>query len=140
MRRLLAVPLLPSLLLSLVAAAAAKTPPATIPLTISGPDPAAQKAARVSAADVYPRSVLVTPEQRPQGYGPEEYCLRRAMPGVYTIETNDYGSRSQKLMGPVTVQATVITHFGRPDEHRESLTLRLADQKETVQIGKVTIK
>jgi hypothetical protein len=36
---------------------------------------------------------------------------------VYTIETNDYGSRSQKLMGPVTVQATVITHFGRPDEH-----------------------
>jgi hypothetical protein len=43
-------------------------------------------------------------------------------------------------MGPVTVQATVITHFGRPDERRESLTLRLADQKEPVQIGKVTIR
>lgn len=75
-----------------------------------------------------------------QGYGPEEYCLRRAMPGVYTIETNYFGSRSQKLMGPVTVQATVITHFGRPDEKRESLTLRLSEQKETVEIGKITIK
>jgi hypothetical protein len=75
-----------------------------------------------------------------QGYGPEEYCLRKAMPGVYTIEANYYGSRAQKVMGPVTVQATVITHFGRPDEKRESLTLRLAEQKETVEIGKVTIK
>ena len=70
-----------------------------------------------------------------QGYGPEEYCLRKAMRGTYKIEANYYGSQAVQLMGPVTVQAEVITHFGRPDEKRKSLTLRLREQKETVLIA-----
>jgi hypothetical protein len=40
-------------------------------------------------------------------------------------------------MGPVTVQAEVITHFGRPNEKRKSLTLRLEEKKETVLVGEV---
>ncbi|MFO1512361.1 MAG: VIT domain-containing protein [Verrucomicrobiota bacterium] len=72
-----------------------------------------------------------------QGYGPEEYCLRKAMHGSYKIEANYYGSQSVGVMGPVTVQAEVITHFGRPDEQRKSLTLRLEEKKETVVVGEV---
>lgn len=72
-----------------------------------------------------------------QGYGPEEYCLHQAMHGTYKIEANYYGSRASQLMGPVTVQAEVITHFGRPDEKRKNLTFRLAETKETVVIGEV---
>lgn len=72
-----------------------------------------------------------------QGYGPEEYCLRKAMHGMYKIEANYYGSSAARLMGPVTVQATVITHFGRPNEQRKSLTLRLEDKKETVLVGEI---
>ena len=72
-----------------------------------------------------------------QGYGPEEYCLRKAMHGTYKIEANYYGSQAVQLMGPVTVQAEVITHFGRPNEKRKSLTLRLREQKETVPVGEV---
>lgn len=75
-----------------------------------------------------------------QGYGPEEYVLRRAMPGVYKIQCNFYGSTQQTLAGPTTVQATVITNFGRPDEKREHLTLRLAEKKETVDIGEVKLE
>ena len=40
-------------------------------------------------------------------------------------------------MGPVTVQAEVITHFGRPNEKRKSLTLRLEEKSETVLAGEV---
>jgi Ca-activated chloride channel homolog len=72
-----------------------------------------------------------------QGYGPEEYCLRKAMHGTYKIEANYYGSQAAHLMGPVTVQAEVITHFGRPNEKRKSLTLRLEEKKETVLVGEV---
>jgi len=72
-----------------------------------------------------------------QGYGPEEYCLRRATHGTYKIEANYFGSQAARLMGPVTVQAEIITHFGRPNEKRKSLTLRLVDQKETVAVGEV---
>jgi tetratricopeptide (TPR) repeat protein len=73
------------------------------------------------------------------GYGPEEYCLRKLMPGKYTIQANYYGSRQQELTGPATVQATVITNFGRPNEKRQAMTLRLKDVKEVVDIGAVTL-
>jgi Ca-activated chloride channel family protein len=73
------------------------------------------------------------------GYGPEEYCLRKQMPGQYKIQANFYGSRQQSIVGPTTVQATVITNFGRPDEKRQSLTLRLTENKEVVDIGTITM-
>jgi Ca-activated chloride channel family protein len=75
-----------------------------------------------------------------QGYGPEEYLLRKRMPGAYTVKANFYGSRQQELTGPCTVQATVITDFGRPTEKRQHLTLRLANRSETVTVGTVTLK
>jgi hypothetical protein len=75
-----------------------------------------------------------------QGYGPEEYCLRNLMPGEYKIQCNYYGSTQTSLVGPATVQATVITHFGRPDEKRQSLTVRLAQKQDVVDIGTVTLK
>jgi hypothetical protein len=74
-----------------------------------------------------------------QGYGPEEYVLRRAMPGVYKIRCKYYGSSQQTLVGPATVAAVVITNFGRPNERRQTLTLRLDNVKEMVDIGEVTI-
>lgn len=73
------------------------------------------------------------------GYGPEEYCLRKLMPGSYAIQANFFGSRQQSLVGPTTVHATVITNFGRPDEKRQYLTLRLTDMKEVVDIGTVQL-
>jgi Ca-activated chloride channel family protein len=73
------------------------------------------------------------------GYGPEEYCLRKLMAGKYAIQANFYGSRQQELTGPCTVAATVYTDFGRPTEKKQSLTLRLVDTKEVVDIGTVEL-
>lgn len=75
-----------------------------------------------------------------QGYGPEEYFLRRRMPGEYRIEANFYGSSQQELTGATTVQATVITNFGRPNEERKQMTLRLSTAKEMAEIGKVVLE
>jgi Ca-activated chloride channel homolog len=71
------------------------------------------------------------------GYGPEEYTVRKAMHGMYKIQANYYGSRAAKLLGPVTVQVDVFTHFGRPDQQRETLTFRLTETKETFTIGEI---
>jgi tetratricopeptide (TPR) repeat protein len=70
-----------------------------------------------------------------QGYGPEEYVLRRAMPGKYVIKTNFYGSSSQTLTGAVALQLDLITNFGRKNEKRKSITLRLTERKETFTVG-----
>ncbi len=72
------------------------------------------------------------------GLGPEVYAVRRAMAGEYRIQANFYGSRAQTLTGPTTLQAVVITHYGRPDEQRRSLTLRLTGSKDVVDVGAVT--
>ena len=74
-----------------------------------------------------------------QGYGPEEYILRKMMAGTYKVQCNFYGSSQQKVAGACTVQATVITNFGRPDEKRQHLTLRLTQKKDVVDIGEVKL-
>lgn len=72
-----------------------------------------------------------------QGYGPEEYCLRKARHGTFVIEANYYGNRAQTLQGAVTLQVDVYTDYGRPGEKRKSLTLRLEQAKETLKVGEV---
>jgi Ca-activated chloride channel family protein len=74
-----------------------------------------------------------------QGYGPEEYVLRRAMPGTYRVQVNFYGSQAQRVTGAVTLQVDVFTNYGRPDEKRQSITLRLTEKKETADVGEVKI-
>jgi uncharacterized protein YfaP (DUF2135 family) len=74
-----------------------------------------------------------------QGYGPEVYAVHRAVPGRYRIQTNFFGSGAQNLTGPTTVQATVITDFGRANEKRRALTVRLAERRDVVDIGEVAI-
>lgn len=75
-----------------------------------------------------------------QGYGPEEFCIREAKEGSYKIEANYFGTRQQKLLQPVTVQAEVYTNFGRKNQKREVLTLQLNDVKGTFEIGGIDFK
>ena len=71
------------------------------------------------------------------GYGPEEYLIRAAPQGSFAIKAKYYSSRQQTVVGPATLAATVFTHWGRPEESRQTLTLRLDDPKEMVDIGSI---
>jgi hypothetical protein len=73
-----------------------------------------------------------------QGYGPEEYVLKKAVPGAYKIMVDYFGSRAQTLMGPVTLQVDIYTNYGRENEKKQSITLRLADKKEKITVGEVS--
>ncbi len=72
-----------------------------------------------------------------RGYGPEEFLLKKAIEGNYTVKVNYYGSSQQTIAGPVTIQALLITNFGKNNEKREEITLRLSDKKEVIEIGKL---
>jgi len=72
-----------------------------------------------------------------QGYGPEEYMVRRAMNGMYTIKAKYYGSQSTKLLGDVTIQLDIFTNYGRENEQRQSITRRLKKVDEMIEIGKI---
>ena len=72
-----------------------------------------------------------------QGYGPEEYMIRKATNGNYIIEANLFGDSRQTLGGPITVKAEMFTNFGRSNQKRQVINFRVTTNKEVVKIGKL---
>lgn len=75
-----------------------------------------------------------------RGYGPEEFVIKKALPGEYKVEVNYYGTSSQKLSGPTTIQVKMITNYGREKEQAQEVTRRLGTAKEVLSIGSFSFK
>ncbi len=73
-----------------------------------------------------------------RGYGPETFSLRKAVRGAYEVKTRFFSSNAVELAGSVTLQVEVVTNWGRPNEKRQAMTLRLTEAKEDFVAGKVT--
>jgi tetratricopeptide (TPR) repeat protein len=69
------------------------------------------------------------------GYGPEEFALRVAKPGKYTVQAQFYGHRQQVVAPATTLMMRLTTGFGRADQKDEMATLRLAGQSQMVTVG-----
>ncbi|RYZ18475.1 MAG: DUF2135 domain-containing protein, partial [Chitinophagaceae bacterium] len=76
-------------------------------------------------------------EDAVQGYGPEQFLLKKAADGDYAIDANLYGDRRETLGGPITIKAELFTDYGRPTQQRKVISFRLTDKKEVVRIGKL---
>lgn len=74
------------------------------------------------------------------GYGPEQFSLRDAKPGIYKIEANYFGSREQLVTGATTLMLRLSTKWGSRDQRDQQVTLRLKDQAETVLVGEFEVK
>lgn len=74
------------------------------------------------------------------GYGPEEFALRTARPGTYRVEANFFGDRQQIVTGATTLQLWLSTNFGRANQHDRTVTLRLAEARETVLVGEFEVE
>ena len=74
-----------------------------------------------------------------QGYGPEEFSLRKATPGKYKIEANYYGNRQQVIAGATTLQVKLTTGFSSSRQKEQMVTLRLKDRQETVFVGEFEV-
>lgn len=65
-----------------------------------------------------------------RGYGPEEFRLKHAVKGKYTIEAKFFGSRKQAVKNKITVRAFVYTRYGTAEETRQVLTMQLEPNKQ----------
>ncbi len=74
------------------------------------------------------------------GYGPEQFSLRDAKPGIYRIEANYFGSREQLVTGATTLMLRLSTRWGSRDQRDQQVTLRLKDRAETVLVGEFEVK
>ncbi|MFI5204501.1 MAG: DUF2135 domain-containing protein, partial [Flavobacteriales bacterium] len=71
------------------------------------------------------------------GYGPEEFLIKKAVDGKYKIQVNYFGTRQTTITGPTTVQAELYTNYGKPNQIKKRITLRLEEKKEIIDIGEL---
>lgn len=69
------------------------------------------------------------------GYGPEEFLLKRAIPGRYLIKANYYGTRQQTVIGATTVKLELYLRYGTGRMENKSVILRLTGQSRMVDVG-----
>lgn len=75
-----------------------------------------------------------------EGYGPEEYLLRRAIPGTYKIRVNVYRADALNPNGAITIRVRLYRAWGRPEEKAETLEVEVKpDQSGAVLVGQVVI-
>jgi hypothetical protein len=76
-----------------------------------------------------------------EGYGPETYSLKRAMPGVYKIKAKYYANHQQSLVGGTTILLTLFTHYGvKGKEKSQQITIRLNQNKDLFDVGEIEIE
>ena len=74
------------------------------------------------------------------GYGPEEFSLKHAKPGRYTVHAQYFGDRRQNVTGATTLQVKLATKFGSVQQQEQILTLRLKGRAETVLVGEFEVR
>ncbi len=75
-----------------------------------------------------------------QGYGPEMFMLKKAVGGKYQIEVNYYGNHQQILSGSTTIQIDLYLNYGKANQTKKSITMRLKDEQEVIKVGEFKIK
>lgn len=66
-----------------------------------------------------------------QGFGPEQFLLKKAVKGKYKIKTNFFGERQNILSGPTTIMAEVYLYYS--DGRQERKIAVFQSQKENKQ-------
>lgn len=69
------------------------------------------------------------------GYGPEEFMIKNALSGNFNVQVNYYGSHSQSVLAPVNLHIEFFTNFGKPNQKKQEISLRLDNQKDIIDIG-----
>jgi Ca-activated chloride channel homolog len=74
------------------------------------------------------------------GYGPEEFSLRAAKPGTYTVKAQFYGHQQQIVAPATTLMLRLSSGFGTAAQKDEDVVLRLAGSGEEVTVGTFTVE
>lgn len=74
------------------------------------------------------------------GYGPEEYLLRKAPNGTYTVQVNVFANDRLNPNGATAIRAHIFRNWGRADEQEQTLEIELGRaEKDAHLIGTVKV-
>jgi len=69
------------------------------------------------------------------GYGPEEFALRDAKPGTYTIQADFFGHRQQVISAHTTLMVKLTTGFGTASQQERDIVVRLSGEGRLLTLG-----
>lgn len=75
-----------------------------------------------------------------EGYGPEQYLLRNAIKGKYTIKTDFYGETKLTESGPATVMVEIYIRRKNGKTERTLKTIQLGKVKENQNLAEIVIE
>jgi len=61
-----------------------------------------------------------------EGYGPEQFLLKKAVKGKYRVSVNYYGDNQFTVSGPSTVMAEIYTKYADKTEQRKVVCLQMS--------------
>lgn len=74
-----------------------------------------------------------------QGYGPEMYLLKKALPGKYTVKVNFFAANNNRASAASKVSVTIFQGFGTKQETVRHKTVRLDSAKDMQTIDSIII-
>lgn len=72
-----------------------------------------------------------------QGFGPEQFVLKKAKKGTYKIKVKYYSSNQQKISGPTFLKVTVFKNYSKLNETKDVRLIRLKKTKDTIDVGEI---
>ena len=72
-----------------------------------------------------------------QGFGPEEFILKKAIKGDYFVKVKYYGDRNQKIESPTFMKVTIYKNYGSKDETKSVELIRLTKSDDQEVIAKL---
>ncbi|MCH5600770.1 YfaP family protein [Niabella ginsengisoli] len=58
------------------------------------------------------------------GFGPEQFLLKKAIKGTYKVETNFFGENQLTISGPTTLMAEIYLYYASGKQTRKIITLQ----------------
>jgi tetratricopeptide (TPR) repeat protein len=74
-----------------------------------------------------------------QGYGPEQFILKKAVKGKYEVFVNYYGDSQVKAEGPSTIMAEIYSKYADKEEQRQVVCLQMSKESKKTEDGKIKV-
>lgn len=74
-----------------------------------------------------------------EGFGPENFILKKAVNGEYKITIDYYSDSKQKISGPTFLKVTIFKNYGRKTETENTVIYRLDKEEAELEVGKIKI-
>lgn len=77
-------------------------------------------------------------EDLTEGYGPEEFMLKNAAKGKYKVMIDYFADNVQKISGPTILKVNLFTNYGRKNEIKKTVIVRLDEEEGEIEVANLT--